>query len=420
MKDFPKNNFTNKPEKKSQKDRKYEICVKNDIARDLALIKQCLDKKPHLNNKQTILQIIKKLKMLQLDTINVVERSHYNVLFSRIGNYNKKDIDELLYPNKKLFEQWSHANCLIPTEFYPFYQPQIQKRRNLPINNFRLNALGENPQELLKKVLNRIEREGPLSSKDFTDRLNGYGTWWNRKPSRVALEVLYRKGYLAVQRRENFRIFYDLTNRIMPSNKFQEEHSFEDFIRWSTISSLDALGIGTAADIADYYRNKKVETQSMLEKLVNKGTVARIKVNEWKEDGYMLFKDLKIINELKAGKHCFERLTFLSPFDNLIWSRNRCERLFDFHFRVEIYTPKEKRIYGYYSMPILYVNQIVGIIDPKAHRKKKTLIINAIHLRENFKTDAKFLSKLSQSLDEFMKFNDCREKIMPTKIHKIK
>jgi uncharacterized protein YcaQ len=390
----------------SKIDQNYEVVVTSDIARDLAVIKQGLNKRPVLNDKETILEVIKKIKMLQLDTINVVERSHYLVILSRIGNYKKRNLDELLHPDKVLFEQWSHADCLIPIEFYPFYLPQILNRRNLPMKYGRLKRLGENPQNTLGRVLKTVETEGPLSSKDFTDNGHEKRTWWNRKPSRVALEVLWHRGYLAVQRRENFQCFYDLTDRVIPCNPLEED-TLEDFKRWSTISSLDALGIGTVADVADYYRQKTSETRALLEKLADDGTVARIKVREWKEDGYALFKDLKLINELKVGTHRFERLTFLSPFDNLIWSRNRSERLFGFHFRVEMYTPKEKRTYGYYSMPILYGNRIVGIIDPKADRKRKTLIINAIYLKKGFERDDNFLNELSKGLDEFMNFNGC-------------
>ncbi|MDE1855430.1 MAG: YcaQ family DNA glycosylase [Candidatus Micrarchaeota archaeon] len=385
----------------------FEMEVTNEVVRDLAFMKQRLDKRSKTHDKQAILEIIRRIGLLQIDSINTVERSHYLVVLSRIGPYEKKNLDELLYPDRALFEQRSHANCFIPIESYPFYQPEIASRREAPIRKGKLEKLGRKPDAVLGRVLEDVREKGPLSSMDFESDGSRRGGWWNRKPEREALDILWKRGYLAVDRRKSFRCYYDLTERVIPNWLLKEKHSVDDFKRWTAINGLDAIGIGTVADIADYFRQKPAETRRVLAQLVEEGVATKIKVSGWKENAYALSKDLKLVDKLKKNPLDTCETTLLSPFDNLIWFRERTERLFGLRFRIEMYTPKSERTYGYYSMPILYDKQIIGKADPKADRRSKTLMINNIHLENEVTVDQNLVGELSRSLKEFARFNDC-------------
>ncbi len=386
-------------------DRNPEVAVNNGVVIDLALIKQGLDARPAGNDKLEILEMVRRIKMLQIDTVNVVERSHYLVLLSRLGIYEKRYLDELQFPDRALFEQRSHANCLIPMEFYPLYQPEITEGRK--IRESKLKKLGADPDAMLNGVLKEIRERGPLSSADFESDAGRKRGWWNRKPEKEALEILWKRGHLAVAKRSNFRSYYDLTERVIPSDLLKERHSLQDFRRWAAISGLDAIGIGTVEDIADYYRQKPAETKAMLEQLATEGVITKINVEGWGKSAYALSKDLKLIAKLKDNPLATSGTVLLSPFDNLIWFRDRTERLFGLHFRTETYVPKSERNYGYYLMPILHDKRIIGKVDPKADRKSKTLEVNNIHLEKGVEVDKNLMTQLSRSLREFAQFNDC-------------
>jgi len=391
----------------SREDTGYRMDVTNELVRDLAIVKQGLDRKPNnKNGRQEILDGIRRIKMLQVDAVNVVERSQYLVLLSRIGPYEKNGLDRLLI-GRSLFEQRSHENCLIPIEFYPFYKPEIFERRNLPIKNSKLLKLGTNPEGTIERVKKEIEAKGSLSSKDFKEEKHGDGKWWNRKPAKEALEILWKRGYLAVDKRINFRSYYNLTERVIPNKMLKENRTLGEFRRWTVINALDALGIGTSADVSDYYRQKPAEMKMILENLVAEGMAIRVKVHSWSELAYALSKDVKLIRQLKEGKYEFDRTTFLSPFDNLIWNRKRTERLFGMNFKTEMYVPKQERTYGYYLMPILHKNQLIGRFDPKADRKGKRLIVNFIHLERGIEIKKDLATELTKSLREFAEFNGC-------------
>lgn len=377
------------------------------LVRNLAIVKQGLNVKPPDNGKAAILAVVNRLKMLQLDSVNVVDRSHYLVVLSRLGPYARRDLDELVYPDKRIFEQWCHANCILPMEAFPMHEPEILDRRNRPMRYGRLRGLGESPEDALKEVLQRIQRDGPLMSKDFGDTRPVKAGWWNRKPARVALDVLWNQGFLAIRNRTNFQCIYDCLDRVIPPEMLGHGHVLEDYRRGAVIDGLDALGIGTLGDITDYYRQKLPETRDMIKQLLAEGVLRNVSVDGWPEPAYALTKDADMIAQLRKTPPAFERTTLLSPFDNLIWTRDRTERLFGLHFRVEMYTPKQQRAYGYYSMPILHGNRIIGRADPKTDRKTRTLVVNSVHLEDGVEL-SKVAESVAGALDELKTFNECK------------
>ncbi|HIE25739.1 TPA: winged helix-turn-helix domain-containing protein [Candidatus Poribacteria bacterium] len=389
-----------------------KLSLSLETARTLAVIKQGLHQRPLISDKRTLLNSIRRIGLLQLDTINVVARSHYLVMLSRVGPYNPNHLDALLYPDRCIFEQWCHARCLIPVGDYTYFAPVILARRDCPLRDGKLKALGEDPQGTLDAVLAQVSERGPLASRDFEDTRNKRGSWWNRKPARVGLEVLFRQGYLMVDRRVNFQCYYDLAERVLPASSDAPSKTVENWQRWATLRGVTCLGVATAEHVSDYYRQRKPAAQAMLEALAAEGAVVPVDVEGWKETAYLSTADLPLVEAIETGAHQPKLTTFLSPFDNLTWNRRRLRDLFGFDYRIEMYTPAPKRRYGYYVMPILHRGQLVGRLDPKADRQTGTMIVRSIYLEPGKTLTGDLLAGVARALHEFMVFHNNRTLII--------
>jgi uncharacterized protein YcaQ len=386
-----------------------------DTARTLAVVKQGLHRRPATVDRRTLLDTIRQIGLLQLDTIHVVARSHYLVMLSRVGLYDRADLDALLYPDRRLFEQWAHAACLIPAEHYEHFAPAILARRDHPLQPWLLRSLGEDAQQILDAVLADVGERGPLASKDFKDPRDRRGTWWDWKPAKTALEILFEGGYLMVDRRENFQRYYDLAERVLPASARllaaaqagggAADNTLDDWRRWATLRSVACLGVATAAQVSDYYRQRKLAARAMVETLAAEGAIVPVEVEGWQDTAYLDPADLPLVDEIKAGGHQPTLTTFLSPFDNLIWDRQRVADLFGFDYRAEMYQPVAKRQYGYYVLPILHRGQLVGRLDPKADRQAGTLIVRALYLEPGQSITGGLLAGVAGALGEFMAFH---------------
>ncbi|MFC2031706.1 winged helix-turn-helix domain-containing protein, partial [Chloroflexota bacterium] len=351
-----------------------------DAARRLAVYKQGLHKRPAAPNKQALLHAIRRISLLQLDTIHVVARSHYLVMLSRVGLYDPADLDALLYPDRRLFEQWAHAACLLPVEDYARLAPAILARRERSIQPWVAGQLGDDADGTIEAVLAEVRERGPLASRDFDDPRSQRGTWWDWKPAKTALEVLFEQGHLMVDRRVNFQRYYDLAERVLPATAEPPSYTLEDWRRWAVMRGLTCLGVATARQVSDYYRLKVTDTRATISALAKEGSVVPVRVEGWKDTAYLLDADLRLAKEIRGGAFESEVTTFLSPFDNLIWDRERVRNLFAFDYRTEMYQPAAKRRYGYYVLPILHRGRLVGRLDPKANRKAGTMLVRAIYL----------------------------------------
>jgi uncharacterized protein YcaQ len=376
-----------------------------DTARTLAVVKQGLHRRPATVDRRTLLDTIRRIGLLQLDTIHVVARSHYLVMLSRVGLYDRADLDALLYPDRRLFEQWAHAACLIPADDYGHFAPAILARRERPRQPWLLRSLGEDAQQILDAVLAEVRERGPLASRDFEDTRDQRGTWWDWKPAKTALEILFEGGYLMVDRRENFQRFYDLAERVQPARAGVASRTLDDWRRWATLRSVACLGVATAAQVSDYYRQNKLVARAMVETLAAEGAIVPVEVEGWLDTAYLDPADLPLVDEIKAGQHQPTLTTFLSPFDNLIWDRQRVADLFGFDYRAEMYQPVAKRKYGYYVLPILHRGRLVGRLDPKADRQAGTLIVRALYLEPDQAITDELVSSLTSALREFMDFH---------------
>jgi uncharacterized protein YcaQ len=382
-----------------------------ETARTLAVYKQGLHRRPgfadraRFADRGALLDCVRRIGLLQLDSISVVARSHYLVMLSRAGLYDPADLDALLYPERHLFEGWAHAACLIPVEHYPYFVPTLLARRDRPPQYWIEHRLGDDPQGTLAAVLKEVRDRGPLASRDFEDTRDERGTWWDWKPAKTALELLFAQGHLMVDRRESFQRYYDLAERVLPASASPPVRTMDEYRRWATLQGVGILGVATAAQVSDYYRLKKPSTRAMLKSLAAEGAVVPVEVEGWKEPAYLDPVDLPLVEEIEAGAHTPTVTTLLSPFDNLIWDRDRTSDLFGFYYRSEMYTPAAKRQYGYYVLPILHRGRLVGRLDPKADRKAKTMRVRAIYLEPGQAITDELVADVAGALREFATFH---------------
>lgn len=377
----------------------------NEVKR-LALFKQGLHRRPASNRGKAILNCVRRVGLIQLDSINVVARSHQLVILSRLGMYNPEDLDALLYPRRSLFEQWAHAECLLPVEDYEYFEPLILQRRNEPTRYRVQRILGNRPERHFRMVMKAIEKRGSLSSRDFRDSSSQKRSWWNRKPAKAALDGLFYQGHLMMDRRVNFECYYDLPDRVMPSRASVSPMSLQESFKWIVRQSIQCLGVATFPQIRDYYRQYAKPMREALKELLSQKVVVPVAVTGWNQPAYIAASDIPLLHEIKSAIYEPTLTTFLSPFDNLIWDRQRVRSLFVFDYRIESYQPsQQERRFGYYVMPILHNGRLVGRMDPKLVREEKLLLIHSIHLEPEESATDEILDAIVVALYEFADFH---------------
>ncbi len=311
---------------------------------------------------------IRRLSAVQLDSISTVERSHRIVLASRAGIYPPGTVSRLLGAGK-VFEYWAHENCLLPIEDYPLFLWRIRGQGHWGSHR---RALGDHP-EVVEHVLDEIRARGPLGSRNFAGE-GGTGMW-NWKPAKRVLDSLWDRGDLAIAGRQGFQRLYDLSERVIPAALLEAPAlSDTEALRRLVLRAVRARGALTESGIAEHYRlpGRTAAVRPHVEALVADGVLRRLAV----DDGgppVLVPADLELREQLARGA------TLLSPFDNLLWDRAFAERLFGFRHVMEIYKPAPERIYGYYVLPLLKGDRIVGRADLKSDRKASELRVLAFH-----------------------------------------
>lgn len=344
--------------------------------------------------KDSVLETIRLMGALQIDTIHVVARSPYLVLWSRLGRYDPAWLDELLAEGR-LFEYWSHAACFLPIEDYSLYRPTMVEGRP------RARAWIEAHRELAERVLKRVREDGPVRSSDF-ERKGGRSTgWWDWKPEKTALECLFSTGELMIARRDRFQRIYDLRERVLPGWDDGQTLSPEQAKRLLVMKTIAALGVTKARWVANYFGLQQRDVPDHIASAVQSGEIVEVAVEGWNVPGYVHADNLLIAEVAASGELSATHTTLLSPFDPLIWDRARAEELFDFSYRIEVYTPAPRRRYGYFSMPILHRGALVGRLDPKAHRKERLLEVRALHLEPGVRVTRTLVSALRKMLADF-------------------
>ena len=329
-------------------------------------------------------QCIQRMQLLQIDTISVVARSPYLVLFSRLGAYPQAWLDAAL-ADGHVFETWAHEACFAPVDDLLLHRSYNQHtRRHWGLLNGK--AVQASQRAHLDGLLAHIDTNGPVKSSEFarTDGKTSNG-WWDRKDEKRWLEALFASGELMVKRRDSFQRVYDLAHRVHPSltdaplPKAAEVHI--GFVE----KAILALGITQARWVHDYFRQKPRIKDADLDALVAQGRVQRVEVSGWTAPGYVHHQNAELLQKAVASQLRATHTTLLSPFDPLVWDRERASALWGFDYRIECYTPEEKRTYGYFVLPILHRGALVGRLDAKAHRALGVFEVKALFLEEGVK-----------------------------------
>jgi len=339
-------------------------------ARRIALAAQGFADPPPKNaaTASHLRRVMRRVGLLQIDSVNVLVRSHYLPVFSRLGPYSCRRLDDYAYSDRKLFEYWGHAASLIPVEHYPLFRHRMAGSGRVQ----RMRDVVAEHSRYVNGVLDEVRRRGPLTVSDLDDPRRRRGTWWSWGMGKFALEWHFARGAVAVAGRRGFARLYDVPERVIPRQHFEADAPDEaEALRRLLLLSARSHGIGTAQDLADYYRLPITKARAALEELAASGALERVDVAGWKDPAYL-------DPEARHPRRVDAR-ALLSPFDSLIWERERTERLFGFRYRIEIYVPQKDRVYGYYVLPFLLGDELVARVDLKSDRQSGLLLVRASH-----------------------------------------
>ncbi|AJF65467.1 winged helix-turn-helix domain-containing protein [Streptomyces vietnamensis] len=330
-----------------------------DEARRLALRAQGFLGAP--DRRAGVRGVLRSLGQVQLDTISVLARSHELIPYARLGAVGRPTVENAYWTEAHAFEYWSHAACILPVEEWPHFAFRRRAYRDRPHWSHELSA------GAYDKVIDQLRAEGPLTATELGGAKNK-GEWWDWSDSKIAVERALMYGEVVVTERRGWKRVYDLAERAIPQALLHDELDDAECVRRLVRQAGEALGVGTRADIADYHRIKAEQFDAVVE---SSGLVP-VTVAGW---GKPAWADPAALATEPRGRH---RTTLLSPFDSLIWERPRTERIFGFTHRLEAYVPKQKRIHGYFAMPVLAGGRLVGRVDPA--REGRTLVAKQVSL----------------------------------------
>ncbi|MBN6521876.1 YcaQ family DNA glycosylase [Acinetobacter pittii] len=342
------------------------------------------------------LQAIEHLGYVQIDTISVVERAHHHILWNRVPDYELSHLNSLV-GERQIFEYWYHAASYLPMKDYRYALPSMMSVRNGESRYFN-----RGDQHLMNEILARVRAEGKIRLRDI-DKNNkkSLGNWWNTGPGRRAFEQLYMQGDLMICERNGMEKVFDLTERCLPENIDLSMPTLYEYAQYLFNNTLRAHGAFTWKQLVHLKKNDLKEVMRIvLKEQVDAGVVSAVKL----ADGQTLYVNVAAIEQKVETDF---GLKILSPFDNSLIHRDRLASLFEFDYRIECYVPVAKRVYGYFCLPILYQDELVGRVDCKAHRSIKELEVISLHLEKTVKNKELFFFELEQELKRFAAFNQC-------------
>jgi uncharacterized protein YcaQ len=373
--------------------------VTRETLRRLAITKQHL----HRHTQADMLTVIRELGAVQLDPISTVAPSHQLVLWSRLGRYNESELDRLRWQQKALFEYWAHAASIVLTDEYPVHLWNM-RREGVPSW-----IAPEAFEPLREAVLNELRRRGALLSREIDDPTDRYDSvWWSGRNVPRVLEHLWTRGEVVVAGRVGRQRQWALRDDWLPAHTPRDVWDDDAVTRYAAQRAIRALGIATPKHINYHYtRGRYPKLNSILKTLSAEGVLEQVDVLKGQEklsgQWYLHADDVPLLERIKSGGW-EPRTVLLSPFDNLICDRDRTELLFDFRYRVEIYVPANKREYGYYVLPILHGDQLVGRTDLQHDRKTQTFYVKAVYREDNAPNNAPMLGKIRRSITDLAAF----------------
>jgi len=345
---------------------------------------------------------IERMGFVQVDTINVVERAHHHILFSRFDDYEPATLARLLERDRRLFEHWTHDASIIPTLWFTHWKHRFERLRTK--NERWVRRIGPGAEKVLDHVKTRIREEGPLRSADFEDeRPPGAKGWWEWKPQKRALEYLWRTGELAIARRENFHKLYDLVERVLPDHAEAPATDPGEHLDFACRMTLERLGPANPRELRDFLYAAELEAvRGWCQRAAQSGEIVEVMVEGG--DGspprpaYALPDWRRRARKLSPAP---ERMRLLSPFDPVLHDRARTQRLFDFEYTIECFVPAPKRRYGYYVMPLLEGERLVGRLDSKLHRDRGELEIKGLWWEPGVRPTRARLRALDDAVGQF-------------------
>ena len=319
------------------------------------------------NKPTSVLDVFDRTNLLQVDSVNVFERAHYMPLFSRLGRYEKQELDDLTGGfNPKLIEYWAHEASIIKTDELPLFHWRMSDNR---YHNW--------DEKLGAWIEQELRSRGPLTTSDLEHPEHSRkGSWWGWSDVKRTLERMFYCGALVSGGRTKFKRIYALPDQVLPSQLLENPPSKDDAQKELLVKSARSLGIATQKDLADYFRLRATQITHLLSELVEDGRLFKADVDGWQSDAYL-------IPETNLTPATHSGTTILSPFDPVCWNRDRTSRIFSFDYKIEIYVPEPQRKFGYYSLPVLHNGELIARLDLKSNRQEKTLQVKSSWAEES-------------------------------------
>ena len=374
--------------------------VRNDQARRYALAAQGMTdgRASGKVDVRHFRKVMGQVGLVQLDSVNVFSRTHYMPFFSRIGPYDRDALDEWIWGSGEIFEYWGHEASIIPVEHHRLFRWRMRQ----PFSWKRLVALEEEHPGYIDDVLEQVKERGPLRARDLeAPGERDSSQMWGWSNGKVALEALFLRGLVTTAARPNFNRMYDIRDRVIDEEHLDTPDPGHDgALSELLVLAAKSLGVGTADDLADYYRIRMPAARPVLRRLVERGDLVEVEVEGWDKPG-LLHPDATLPRKPSGT-------ALLSPFDSLVWYRPRVERIWDFHYRIEIYVPEPKRVYGYYVLPFLLDGDLVARVDLKTVRRSNTLQVRGAFVEPD-KDEARVARALKRELEsvaEWLELDD--------------
>ena len=344
-------------------------------ARRLALAVQGLTRdRPAKANKRDLRRLLDHTQLLQIDSVNVLQRAHYLPGWSRLGPYATRQLDRLAYKDRELFEYWGHEASLLPIDMQPLFRWRMRRAAAGEGTWKGVARIARDDPAFVEHVFAMVEERGPVTAGELAaEAKRTKDDWgWNWSREKMAIEFLFWAGRVAARERRNFERVYDVTERVIPTEVLaRPTPTEEEAHRELLLRAARACGVGTVNDLADYFRIRNPQARPRIAELVEDGRLVEVEVHGWRHPGYA---PAGFVVPRKSAKRAL-----LAPFDPLIWERDRTERLFGFRYRIEIYVPAPKRVHGYYVLPFLLGDALVARVDLKSDRQAGVLRVQAAY-----------------------------------------
>lgn len=350
--------------------------------------------------------LVERLGFVQVDTISTLEQAHHHILFTRANSYRKPQLKHLLEKRRSLFEHWTHDASIIPTRFYPYWKSRFRRRADrIAGSRHWVERFNGRQQEVLDGIRRRVRDNGPVGSRDVTvDDDEERGAWWGWTPSKVALEYLWHTGEFAVTARRGFAKLYDLAERVIPDRHRVHEPTHEETVDWICREAIARLGIATHSEIAAFFDAVTPDEAKAWCAAAGPELLRRVEIEHADGATREVFARPDVFDLVRDAPEPPARVRFLSPFDPMIRERDRTQRFFGFDYRFEAFVPAAKRVWGYYVLPMLERDRLIGRIELKAHRDRGELEVRGFWLEPGVRPAKARMARVEAEIERWRLF----------------